>query len=506
MAEAFIREQDDIMLRGCYTDLGKSGMDFNREGFERMMQDVCRGSIDCIVVKDLSRFGRNHIETGNYIEKIFPLLGVRLIALADCFDSMKPDSAGDLQAEAVSVNLKNLANEMYAKDIAQKVKSAKRARWEQGSYTGGIAAYGYRAEWMDGKKCLFPEEETAWIVKKIYGLFLSGQNMKEIKTWLYGRNIRRPKDYRRCGQVYWEESGAQEWSSGTIKSILTNPVYTGCLVQGLACGRNREGRRRHALDDGDWDVREHTHEALISMEMFLAAAVRFEENAKYSNKKGFSRTVPLEPDLFDGLLYCGQCGARMHRKYYVRQFSSGDRIRQYSYECPGSGRTDACQCPKKRISARVLEKLAREAVRQAACFGTMHPAACLEKEILGGAQNQAYAAQLQEIDRRMSQIRMKGSRQYQKYRSGRISREKFLKEKEQNDSRTAALEAEKAKAILSREHAAGRAAANSRQVCSLLSGGTDWELSEGLLQALIHRIEIFPDNRVKITFHFRQPF
>ncbi len=133
------------MLRGCYTDLGKSGMDFNREGFERMMQDVYRGSIDCIVVKDLSRFGRNHIETGNYIEKIFPLLGVRLIALADCFDSMKPDSAGDLQAEAVSVNLKNLANEMYAKDIAQKVKSAKRARWEQGSYTGGIAAYGYRA-------------------------------------------------------------------------------------------------------------------------------------------------------------------------------------------------------------------------------------------------------------------------------------------------------------------------------------------------------------------------
>lgn len=135
IAKAFVKSQSDMMIFDCYSDIGKTGTNFEREGFERMMRDVRMRKIDCIIVKDLSRFGRNHIETGNYIEKIFPFMGVRFIAVTDHFDSMNISG----QNETLGVNLKNLVNEMYARDIALKVKSSRKAKWEQGSYTGGIA-------------------------------------------------------------------------------------------------------------------------------------------------------------------------------------------------------------------------------------------------------------------------------------------------------------------------------------------------------------------------------
>ena len=150
IAKDFIGRQDDMELYEVYTDIGKTGTNFEREGFERMMRDVRTRKIDCIVVKDLSRFGRNHIETGNYIEKIFPFMGVRFVAVTDNFDSNDISGQGD----TMGINLKNLVNEMYARDIAVKVKASRKAKWEQGGYTGGIPPYGYRAEWIGDKKCL----------------------------------------------------------------------------------------------------------------------------------------------------------------------------------------------------------------------------------------------------------------------------------------------------------------------------------------------------------------
>ena len=147
---------------------------------------------------DLSRFGRNHIETGNYIEKIFPFLGVRFIAVTDNFDSMNVSA----QEGMLAVNLKNLVNEMYARDIAVKVKSGRREKWEQGSYIGGVPPYGYRAEWIGDKKRLFIEDTTSDIVKKIFDLFLSGKKMKEIAVWLYGERIERPSQYHKTGRIY----------------------------------------------------------------------------------------------------------------------------------------------------------------------------------------------------------------------------------------------------------------------------------------------------------------
>ena len=147
----------------CYTDLGKTGSNFEREGFLSLMQDVRLGDINCVIVKDLSRFGRNYLEAGNYIEKIFPFLGVRFIAVSDGFDTGK-----DNKNQQISSEIKNLVNDMYAKDISKKAKIQLKQRREDGSYVGGPPPYGYKAVCLGKKRVLIPDENTDMIVRFIF--------------------------------------------------------------------------------------------------------------------------------------------------------------------------------------------------------------------------------------------------------------------------------------------------------------------------------------------------
>ena len=242
--------------------------------------------VNCIIVKDFSRFGRNYIETGNYIQKIFPFLGVRFISLTDQYDSLASDG------DELGVNLKNLTNEMYARDISVKVKSSKEAQWERGSYTGGIPPYGYRAEWINGKKCLFVEEGTSDIVKEIFQLYDEGKNQREIVIWLYEKKVHRPSAYRRYGHIFCEDGEEfQQWSRDSVKLILTNPLYIGCLVQAMTCGKKYNIRKKSDIDSEDWSAKENTHEAIIPEEQFFSVAERLEQQASCYKKGGSRKNV-----------------------------------------------------------------------------------------------------------------------------------------------------------------------------------------------------------------------
>lgn len=502
IAKDFISRQDDMAVYDCYTDLGKTGTDFEREGFERMMRDVRMRRIDCIVVKDLSRFGRNHIETGNYIEKIFPFIGVRFIAVTDDFDSMNRSG----QDEGLAVNLKNLVNEMYARDIAVKVKSSRKAMWERGSYTGGIAPYGYRAEWTGDKKSLFVEETASEIVKKIFDLFLSGSNMRDIVCWLYENRIVRPSVYHKTGRIYCEgDEGLEQWSKATVKMILTNPVYMGCLVQGTTCGKDCMMRKRHDIDPGDWSVKEHTHEAIISEDRFFEAAGRFEKQSVYCNKDGFSKAVPVEEDIFADILYCGECGAKMKRISAVRSFSSRDRVRTYSYNCSDAGRIDRFQCVSKSITLHTLTGIVKGAIRQEFSLSAMRPGDLTKRNSREAeAQKAEWNRRLATLERKREGITGLGSEQYLKYRMGEMDEACFKRFKEENDKNAAFLReqsaaiAEKLRAIDS------MTARKNRFLRALVKGSEESELTAEAVHTLIHRIEIYPDHRVKVIFAFRR--
>lgn len=452
--------------------------------------------------RDLSRFGRNHIETGNYIEKIFPFMGVRFIAITDHFDSMYISD----QNENWSVNLKNLVNEMYAKDIAVKVKSSRKGKWEQGSFTGGVPPYGYRAEWVGDKKCLFIEETTSDIVKKIFDLFLSGKNRKEIVQWLYEDRITRPAQYHKTGNIYGkEDEPLMQWSRGTVKMILTNPVYMGCLVQGRTCKKDGMMHSRHDFASEERLVKEHTHEAIISKDMFFEAAARFEKSSVHCNKKGCSKMVPAQEDIFADVLFCGNCGSKMKRNTAIKQLQSKDRVRTYNYNCPKTSRIDAYKCVAKSITLSSLNRIVKEAIRQEILLSAMRP-----KELVESNNREAegikaeWNEKLLELDRKIGNVAKQGSEQYLKYRMGQMDADSFRQMKEENDKKIISYQKKRADITEKLRVIDYETGQKNHFLRTLVKGNEKTELTAEVVRTLINKIEVYPDHRVKIIFSFKR--
>lgn len=502
MAKQYLKEHPEMELYDCYTDLGRTGTNFKREGFERMMQDVRKKRIDCVIVKDLSRFGRNHIETGNYIQKIFPFMGVRFIALADGIDTFETKSGTD----EIAVNLKNLVNEMYARDIAEKVKSGKRSRQEQGSYTGGIPPYGYRAQWIEGKRRLFICPETSGIVRDIYGMYLSGKNMGQIAGKLYERGIHRPGTYKKTGHVYRQEGEIlEQWSTVTVKQILTNPVYMGCLVQGTPCEKQYKIRSRHDVEGGDYCIRQGTHEPLVSEDVFFRVAAMFERSAeKYCNWDGFSKKVPIDADIFAGVLFCGNCGKPMARVANAKQLSSGDMIRHYGYYCPSSRRLDDLYCPVKSIALGVLDRLVKTALDHEFALSDLCPGRLVKEcERQAEEQKEKIRQEIITCEKQQEGRKRRGSELYLRYHEGSLSLEEFQQMKKEQERFLHEIAGRKGELQHRLDGMNRELKEKGKFLRNLMKCNEKTKLTKDVIHTLIRRIDVYAGHRVKITFAFR---
>lgn len=208
----YIQAHKDMRLYRIYRDVGRTGMNFKRPAFEAMLKDARAGRVDCVIVKDLSRLGRNYIETDRYMEHVFPFLGLRLIAVNDGYDSMREAGAGEMLA----VGLKNLVNELYARDIGERVRLAKRLKREAGSYVGGSPPYGFRLIRQEGKRLLAPDPETAGCVGWMFERAALGWPAGEICRELKRQGARAPGARRGAG-----------WRPETVRRMLKNPLYAG---------------------------------------------------------------------------------------------------------------------------------------------------------------------------------------------------------------------------------------------------------------------------------------
>lgn len=541
IAKEYMKRQGDMVLYGCYSDLGKTGTNFEREGFERLMADVRHRRVDCVIVKDFSRFGRNYIETGNYIQKIFPFLGVRFVSVTDCFDSLFADN------DDIGINLKNLANEMYARDIALKVKSSKRAKRESGSYVGGIPPYGYRAEWVCGKKCLFAESDAAGVVKWIFSQYDQGRSLREIAGNLYTQEIHRPTEYHRYHHLCRQQGEAlHKWPRTSIKAMLTNTVYSGCTERknadgedygplqlngfgaedGVGC-RSGNGVEYEAGNGPKYGtVKENTHEAIVSRELFCRVAKRFEERAEKTkkrasdenkafregkvspeNKMAHEKTIsckpPEEKDIFDGVLFCGCCGKKMGRRRLEKRSDSGGRFRSYNYFCRNSNKIDEFCCDTGNISRAILTEIVNMALRQETALNDIQTERLIRENMkCAGKRKAKIQKEIDTIQKKLKASGWAGSEQYRKYREGIISREAFLEWKAQNEK-----EAEKAGRSLEE---------GKRRICEvdaeakrqnimlreMLEFSGKQEPDGELLSTLIERIRLYPGRRVEITFRF----
>ena len=264
LLKKYIEEKQDLTLKLVFYDNGMTGTNFDRPGFMAMLEEMKKGNINCIAVKDLSRFGRNYVEAGYYLEKIFPFLGVRFISVNDNYDSISVTSN-----EELALSLKNVCHHIYAKDISRKICTVFEAKKKQGLFLGRFAPYGYK-KCENNKYKLEIEEETARVVQNIFKLHLNGMSAFGIARFLNSQGI--PSQSKRLfekGMIKGTKGEAtSKWSSGSVLGILKNPVYCGCIVERKSDSAYYKGGQKAVIPRSEWRYMKHTHQAIIDKETF----------------------------------------------------------------------------------------------------------------------------------------------------------------------------------------------------------------------------------------------
>lgn len=348
LVRAYIEVQPDMEFVGLYCDNGKTGTDFFRPEFERMMEDIRKGIINCIVVKDLSRFGRNYKEAGNYIERIFPFLDVRFVAISDQFDTLNAAQKSD----GYIIPLKNIINEAYSKDISMKVGSSYALMQRKGEFTGTWAAYGYQ-KCADNSHKIQPNAETAPIVQDIFRQRILGISYTQIARDLNRRGIASPARYHYLkGEAKTERYAHVKWNPKVVRDILLNEVYLGHMVQGRKRQSFCEGKKQQLQPQTKWTIVRNTHEPLID-EVTFEKVQKAAECDKASHLERYGKR-PSTPNCLKGLVYCADCGHRMTR--FKSAIEKGTKA-VYSYVCR-SHMLDPCSCPLKTIpESKLIEIL-----------------------------------------------------------------------------------------------------------------------------------------------------
>lgn len=325
----FLSRHPDIRECAMKVDNGYTGSNFDRPAFQEMMAEVKAGRINCIIVKDLSRFGRDHLGTGEYLERIFPFLGVRFIAINDCYDSLYRNAGID----DFLIPFKNLINEAYCRDISIKIRSTLEVKRRSGDFVGAFAAFGYRKAPGNRHKLVI-DDYAANVVQDIFRWKLDGYSAAEISRQLNRRGIPAPMTYKRLqGLSYYTPFHIKDesaWSAGMVLRILKNPVYIGVLEQGRVTTPNHKVKRFVQKPREEWAVVEGCHESIIDRWKFESVQRLLGRDIRASMS---GKTVgPLS-----GLVFCGECGAPMVRK----TVPSGTKRYVY-YVCSAHKRKKSC--------------------------------------------------------------------------------------------------------------------------------------------------------------------
>ena len=345
----YISQRPELREFAVRVDDGFSGSTFERPNFQKMIEDVKAGRTDCIIVKDLSRFGRNYLDAGEYIEKIFPFLGVRFIAVNDHYDSLGDKKASD----DLIIPFKNLINEAYCRDISVKIRSQLEIKRKNGQFLGSFATFGYLKDEQNKNK-LVVDEYAADIIRDIFKWKLEGVSPQDIADTLNKLGILSPMEYKRSLGMKFTTSFKTNtkalWSAGTVIRILKNPIYTGVLVQGKETTPSYKVHKRITKDESEWIVIEDSHEAIIT---------KIDFNSVQKILKLDTRRSPDDEavQLFSGMVFCSDCGASMVRK----TVPAGGR--KYIYYVCSAHKQDK-SCSPHRMRDTVLEGIVLDSLKQ----------------------------------------------------------------------------------------------------------------------------------------------
>jgi site-specific DNA recombinase len=472
-----------------FCDDGYSGTNFDRPGVKALLEKVREGNVRCIIVKDLSRFGRNYIEVGDYLEQIFPFLGVRFIAVNDRFDSNDFDGT----TGGIDVGFRNLIYSLYSKDLSQKVRSGKKTRMEKGEFISSHAPYGYMKS-PENRRKLIVDEEAAAVVRRIFAMADEGKNSVQIASALNAESVPTPSAYKRlkgCERKYRVVGESNYWLNSTVITIIHDQRYTGKMVNGK--NRNPHVGCKHGkrTPKSEWVIVPNTHEAIVSEEMFASIQDRF--SAPVKTKKEQAEVRPLL-----GKVKCGVCHHAMRR-------SDSPPATAY-YCCVSHKCADDSPCTKDRISESSLTQTVLSAMHT-------QVQVMLDIERLLNrlkSQGQSATTKLTEQIRQHQAVlaRLKASKieAYEKYRDGALDRENHAKLKAdigRQIDETGAQIAELEIKLQSSYQGYG-------QPCSIIESFKRYEnfteLSKEMVDELIDSIYIYGNDSVEIVWNYTDEY
>jgi len=421
-----------------YIDNGETGTDFRRDEFVRLIDDVKNGKVGCIIVKDLSRFGRNYIEAGEYLEKIFPFLGVRFIAVNDHYDNVDPASS-----DILTMHLKNLVNDIYARDISRKICPVLRAKQERGEYIGNWAPYGYLKSPEDKHK-LIVDKETALVVRQIFEYRLVGLNYTSIARKLRESGVPTPSRYRfEKGMIKDQGKANSIWRGETVKKILCSQVYLGHMVQGKEKSDLWNGQKRAVMLKEEWIIVKNTHEAIIGEDDF-AAVQKINQKVRddYESKRKYPMPEDIADNILKGIVVCGSCGGNLYRFKRCRENKyTKPHIRVwFTYNCH-KHMTMKESCPFTSIPEQELLAAVYEAVRI-----QIELAANMKELMQRGTYCEIISAQRNSISQQVKQMKSEIARihrhretLYDDYADGLLSERDYLYAQERYKEKEKAL-------------------------------------------------------------------
>lgn len=482
LLQDYIGRTEGLVYAGEYVDDGFSGTDFCRPAFQDMLRDIRNGTITCVAVKDLSRFGRDYIDAGAYLERYFPKLGVRFISVAEGIDSL-------YREYDMMLPIRNIFNEQYARDISQKIQAAIRIRQESGDFIGAFACYGYRKSGAV-KGRLVVDPYAAGVVRRIFSLYLQGVGKREIADILNREGILCPAEYKRAlGEAYFNPNcrgTGSCWTYSAVNGILHREMYLGNMVQGTKHQRLRE--KQKAVAPEQWIRVEQTHEPIIDRQTW-------ERTQRLLRGKSGKPAAGSGKNLFAGLAKCGDCGRSMVKNTW-RLADGSCTGALYCGTYKRHGRTS---CTPHALPQEVLEKVVLQDLNHLIAqidnlrewvYGRCFPP----------GEGHAEAGRKHGIRTEYHRIRRLKQAVYEDYREGLVTKEEYGAYLADYRKREAVLQQQLYAAEQEGSPVEGTESPWLRQ---FLESGRIRQLDRATVTEMIGEIRVYEGKRIRICYNFQ---
>ena len=493
-----------LRLTEVYSDNGKTGTVFDRPAWNRLMDDVRTGKIQCIVVRDLSRFGRDYVETGSYLEKIFPALGTRFISVKENFDNFTCGNA----MESLSVSLQNLVNAMYSRDISKKVSTALRAQMETGRFRNRNLPYGYL--WNEDKTAYVVDEEAAAVVRQIFEWKLREVSVYTIVERLKTGGIESPERHkRRAGARNGDNIQGEGWCPSTIRGILQNRAYIGEMICGKSETALYKGLKKRLTEKDNWIVVSDAHPPIVSVSDFEAVERQMQKDSTH-RETAMEWSADIRAgmiDLFAGKIFCADCGKRM---YYKRQRICGCKNVTFRgvYDCSTHVRRGHATCFNHFIRQDALNEKVFNAIRD-----QLQVALDYERLLLAmrGGSGEAsvrekHKAAVASVKLRLNALKKKRAGLYESYVEGILNEEEYAFAKQTYEEQYEALSRLLDEAVERRERFLQSISPENKWLTMMRGVSEETKLTQELVDAIIKRVLVYDKDHIEVELNYNDVF